>query len=682
NILEMSSENNRDSLKREKDHLQTIETVKQFLEKDGPELQEKLKSYANDKSSYIEEFWYDSYLNYTDPVVLNLNPFFVLEDDPTPARNNQIERAASLILSSLKFIQALRTETLEPDVFRGTPLCMSQYQRMFGTARLPTENGCRMDTDHESKHIVVLCRSQFYWFDVLTENNEVGIDKKELAANLRTIKQDSLGMPVVEIAKNAVGILSTENRKVWADLKNILEMSSENNRDSLKVLDSALFVVCLDEGSPSSGDELATNMLCGTYEIKEGVQVGTCANRWYDKLQIIVCENGSAGVNFEHTGVDGHTVLRFVSDIYTDTILRFAQSINNNTKSLFHSMPGNSRSNRHHDDHCQIEITPKKLEWTIIPEVRFGIRFAETRLSDLILQNEVQVLEYTNYGKSFITSCRLSPDGFVQMAFQAAYYGLYGSIECTYEPAMTKSFLHGRTEAIRPVTAESVEFVRLWWSETQSDKLKALRKAINAHVNLTKTCAKGLGQDRHLYALQCVWQREVGKNSNEEMPAIFRDLGWQTLNHTVVSTSNCGNPSLRLFGFGPVVSDGFGIGYIIKDDAIAGIESKTWVPYYDAFFTSYSMRLILDKMDNLFCASSKHRQTRRFLQTLENYLNDVHLLLRSGLTRNRQDTENISMLSGYGYFDAGSIDQLFEHRLDEKREGMKRVGKELKLVDY
>lgn len=40
-------------------------------------------------------------------------------------------------------------------------------------------------------------------------------------------------------------------------------------------------------------------------------QVGTCTNRWYDKLQLIVFENGAAGVNFEHTWVDGHTVLRF-----------------------------------------------------------------------------------------------------------------------------------------------------------------------------------------------------------------------------------------------------------------------------------------------------------------------------------------------------------------------------------
>lgn len=88
-----------------------------------------------------------------------------------------------------------------------------------------------------------------------------------------------------------------------------------------------------------------------------------------------------------------------------------------------------------------------------------------------------------------------------------------------------------------------------------------------------------------------------------------------------------------------------------------------------------------------FCASSKHRQTRRFLQTLENYFNDVRLLLQSekrvpGTIRNSSEEENISMLSGYGYFDAGGIDSLFEHRLEEKRGGMKRVGRALKPVDY
>lgn len=36
-----------------------------------------------------------------------------------------------------------------------------------------------------------------------------------------------------------------------------------------------------------------------------------------------------------------------------------------------------------------------------------------------------------------------------------------GRVESTYEPAMTKAFLHGRTEAIRTVQPESVTFVKV-----------------------------------------------------------------------------------------------------------------------------------------------------------------------------------------------------------------------------
>ena len=64
-----------------------------------------------------------------------------------------------------------------------------------------------------------------------------------------------------------------------------------------------------------------------------------------------------------------------------------------------------------------------------------------------------------------------------------------------------------------------------------------------------------------------------------------------------MSTSNCGNPALRLFGFGPVSPDGFGLGYIIKDDGLS------------------------------VCAASKHLQTRRFLDTLQGYLEEVQRVL-------------------------------------------------------
>ena len=597
---------------------------------------------------------YDSYLNFDNPVVLNLNPFFLLEDDPTPARNDQVTRAASLVISALEFIRAVRKEELPPDKVKGTPLCMYQFSRLFGTARVPTENGCQIEQDLESKHLVVMCHGQLYWFDVLDSNSDVIMTERDISINLQTIIDDAAQTPIQDAAKGALGVLSTENRKTWSGLREVLlREPGSNNADSLYIVDSALFVLCLDYTEAPNVAALCQNMLCGTSDIQKGVQIGTCTNRWYDKLQIIVCKNGSAGINFEHTGVDGHTVLRFASDIYTDTILRFARTINGQAPTLWTSTSPDP-SKRDPESFGDVNTTPRKLEWDMIPELSIAVRFAETRLADLIEQNEFQCLDFGAFGKNFITSMGFSPDAFVQMAYQAAYYGLYGRIECTYEPAMTKFYLHGRTEAIRPVTEASVNFVQTFWADNPIEtKIEALKKACQAHVTLTRDCAKAQGCDRHLYALWCVWQKhideelgsglnspgsyssldgysereaspivgspnkgsivavenpEVRQNrergdsvhsrSSQPLPLMFADPGWDRLNTTVLSTSNCGNPSLRHFGFGPTSGDGFGIGYIIKDESIS------------------------------VCVSSRHRQTKRFLDTLESYLLEMRRILR------------------------------------------------------
>ena len=60
-------------------------------------------------------------------------------------------------------------------------------------------------------------------------------------------------------------------------------------------------------------------------------------------------------------------------------------------------------------------------------DLTLGVRFAETRLSDLILQNEVKVLEFTKYGKYFITDMKMSPDAFVQVSGWLFYYTTFFS---------------------------------------------------------------------------------------------------------------------------------------------------------------------------------------------------------------------------------------------------------------
>lgn len=115
-----------EALQSTEEHAQTKQVVERFVSGEGQELQKHLEEYASSRISYIEEFWDDSYLQASESVVLNLNPFFILEDDPTPSRGSQLMRSTSLILASLAFIHDLRTGTLEPDAVRGTPLDMYQ----------------------------------------------------------------------------------------------------------------------------------------------------------------------------------------------------------------------------------------------------------------------------------------------------------------------------------------------------------------------------------------------------------------------------------------------------------------------------------------------------------------------------------------------------------------------------
>jgi carnitine O-acetyltransferase len=44
------------------------------------------------------------------------------------------------------------------------------------------------------------------------------------------------------------------------------------------------------------------------------------------------------------------------------------------------------------------------------------------------------------------------------------------------------------------------------------------------------------------------------------VPELFSDPGYSLLSTSILSTSNCGNPALRLFGFAEVTPEGYGIG--------------------------------------------------------------------------------------------------------------------------
>ena len=492
----------------------------------------------------------------------------------------------------MKFASLLYHDMLQPDVMKGTPLCMAQFKHIFGTSRIPVRDARDyIMTDPRSKHVVVMCRGQMYYFQALNSDGSVGLDELRVRRILSAIMSNADGLDDSRLYTKAVGTLTTLDRSKWAATRERLISHSVHNASTLAIVDSALFVLVLDDFAPRDIHEAAANVLHGTYELKHSEdvgdhQAGTALNRWYDKLQLIVMKDGSAGVNFEHSAIDGHTALRYVSDIFADTVVSFAQSITKTIYSKDH-VPSILCAEVKADE--GLDSTPVRLEFELPADALEQIHYSETMLGDQLLQSDTYVLEFRRYGKSFITSNNMSPDSFVQMSILLAYYKLYGSYACAYEPVLTKRFLRGRTEAMRSAISLGKPFVECWCDEGARDqeKISRLREAVGEHARLVKEAAAGKGVDRHLFSLM-----SIGAKCGMETPSLFLDDGWVTLNHTILSTSNCGNPSLRLFGFGPVVPSGYGIGYIIRDGGLQ------------------------------FSISSKRRQTARFASTLRGYLNE------------------------------------------------------------
>ena len=124
---------------------------------------------------------------------------------------------------------------------------MYQYTKLFGASRIPSQEGCMMQSDPLSNHIVVMSKSQFYWFDVLDSHNNLILNEAELNINFNSIIRDSLNTPSDEIAKSSFGVLTTENRRVWANVRNNLIGNNTINREVLSIIDSALFILCFDD---------------------------------------------------------------------------------------------------------------------------------------------------------------------------------------------------------------------------------------------------------------------------------------------------------------------------------------------------------------------------------------------------------------------------------------------------
>ena len=207
---------------------------------------------------------------------------------------------------------------------------------------------------------------------------------------------------------------------------------------------------------------------------------------------------------------------------------------------------------------------PTEITFKVNNDVAKDINSSVESFKNVIGEHELTVFAYKGYGKGLIKKFKASPDAYVQMLIQLAYYKAFGVCRPTYESAATRRFQQGRTETCRSVSVESVDFVKTFEnpSATPQDKIAAARKAFNAHVKYITDASAGKGVDRHLFGLKKLLE------PGQEVPAIFQDPFYAYSSSWYLSTSQLSSEFFNGYGWSQVIDAGFGLAYMINENSI------------------------------------------------------------------------------------------------------------------
>lgn len=511
------------------EYANTEKAVKDFVAPGGigQELQKRLEARRDDPKikNWIIEWWNDAaYLAYRDPVVPYVSYFYSHRDDKR--RRDPAKRAAAISTAVLDFRRQVVDGSLEPEYMRGQPMAMSSYQYMFHCCRIPAQPADypQKYTPAENEHIIVVRKNMFFKVPHTVGGKQ--LNNAELEEQFRQVYEKAE-------KTEPVGVLTAANRDFWTTARENLKAANPANAAILKEIEAASFLVCLDDASPVTLEERAHQYWHG-----DG------CNRWFDKpLQFVVNDNGTAGFLGEHSMMDGtptHRLNDYVNAVIFGNKLDFsATSIRSNLSS------------------------PQPLKFTINDTVAKDIATAHADHVALIAQHELKVQAYQAYGKGLIKKFKCSPDAYVQMVLQLAYFKMYGKNRPTYESAATRKFKEGRTETTRSVSEESVAFCKAFADpEISREKTEELfRKAINSHVKYIADASDGRGVDRHLFGLKKLLKQ------GEEVPAVFTDPTYAYSSHWYISSSQLSSEYFNGYGWSQVVDDGFGIAYMINENS-------------------------------------------------------------------------------------------------------------------
>ena len=346
------------------------------------------------------------------------------------------------------------------------------------------------------------------------------MELSKIIANIREIKKTSTPelQPTFSVIPFAGGNKATE-------LIEILSLD-KNNISNLDSLNKTIFNLSLyDEKETENYNDSIQNIL---YTNAKNVWI-------YKPWSFSIFKENTLCINYEHTYIDGFTNM-YLIDYIIKGIENFKSSLKVVDNSNFIAYKWNYSS-----------LLKKEFQLIynnyILDKQKFEHSYFEIRGLDL---------------ENFINN-KISLDTIIQTSFQYGYYKTYNRIDSIYESVNLSNFYEGRTECLRPVSKESILFVKkLLLNNATMEDLILVNIEHKKRIKLTKTAH---GVMRHLMGLKLI---------EKESSDFFSDLGFLKLSNDQISTSTLGNTFnyINAFTFAPVVQDGIGIGYSIDKEKV------------------------------------------------------------------------------------------------------------------
>jgi carnitine O-acetyltransferase len=507
--------------------------VRDFAAPDGPgrTLHAALAEYdaTDGVHSWLDTFWPYRYLGRRDRIALNANFFFLFGG----SGRNQVDRAAALAAAAVDYKLRLDGELVPPVMLRGQPLTMEQNKYLFSATRIP---GAVQDTvrvpysaswpgPSRARHIVVFFRGNMFRLDVLRPDAEP-CSPAGIAAALREIMRAGPAEP-----GTSPGHLTTKARGEWAASRAALLACDPANAGALDAVETALFCLCLEDFTPSGVQEACDHLLHGD-----------SGNRWFDKaVSLIVFGDGTAGINVEHCGLDGTTILSFTDDLL----------------SRAGELPPDAAAG---EPPATVPVT-----FGLDGALKADIVAAATSFADYAAATATTIVSFEDFGADQAKRLGVSPDGFVQMACQLAHQRAKGHVGATYESIATRQYRRGRTEAMRVVTPEVIEFVAAMDDPAADAATRALRfrAAARKHAERAKECQAGQAPEQHLWELQLIQRRRGAEVGVLEEPELYRSPGWLIMRDDYLSTSSAPSERIQYFGFGSTSNQCIGVAYVL-----------------------------------------------------------------------------------------------------------------------